>query len=386
MRNTTVVLLAALSLAGCNKLSTVKVDNPVLGPPPPRVALAQSTERRSDITPRPFGGDETSEISQVSIEQPTTPTGEFLHGSQVVATVNNAPIFDSEVLERYGLQLDKASRELSPKETQQLRRQLIQRDLQGYIDRKLLVQTLRSTLKKEQVEMLDAHLNGLFEQEVNRLKGEMKVNTRHEVELKLAEQGTSLENLRNSFANQRMAMEYLGAKAQNLPESGRPDMLRYYEKHIDDYTTPAQVKWQQIVVSFDKHGGKRGALAELEKLIDELKAKADFGEVARKYSDGVTAESGGRWDWTQKGSLADKRTEKALFELPEGSISQVFVGKNDYQLVRVVSRRQTRQIPFAKVQDEIKGKLKKEQRTEATKNVLEELYANAVIDTIFDKR
>jgi len=163
-------------------------------------------------------------------------------------------------------------------------------------------------------------------------------------------------------------------------------MLRYYEKHIDEYTTPAQVKWQQIVVSFDKHGGKRGALAELEKLIDELKAKADFAEVARKYSDGVTADSGGRWDWTQKGSLADKRTEKALFELPEGSISQVFVGKKDYQLVRIVSRRQTRQIPFAKVQDEIKGKLKKEQRTEATKNVLTELYANAVIDTIFDKR
>ncbi|MBT4866853.1 MAG: hypothetical protein HON53_17250, partial [Planctomycetaceae bacterium] len=122
------------------------------------------------------------------------------------------------------------------------------------------------------------------------------------------------------------------------------------------------------------------------KLIDELKAKADFAEVARKYSDGVTADSGGRWDWTQKGSLADKRTEKALFELPEGSISQVFVGKKDYQLVRIVSRRQTRQIPFAKVQDEIKGKLKKEQRTEATKNVLTELYANAVIDTIFDKR
>ena len=108
--------------------------------------------------------------------------------------------------------------------------------------------------------------------------------------------------------------------------------------------------------------------------------------MARKYSDGVTADSGGRWDWTQKGSLADKRTEKALFELPEGSISQVFVSEKDYRLVRIVSRRQTRQIPFAKVQDEIKGKLKKEQRAAATKNVLEELYANAVIDTIFDKR
>ena len=379
MRKVTVVLLGVMSLAGCGSMGTVKVDNPVLGPPPPRVALAQATNQRSGITPRAFSGNEPSDIRFISVEEPTTPTGEFLHGSQVVATVNNAPIFDSEVLERYGLQLEKAARELSSEETQQLRRQLIQRDLQGYIDRKLLVQTLLSALKKEQVEALDAHLNGLFELEVDRLKIEMKVNTRHEVERELAKQGTSLENLRNSFANQRMAMEYLGAKAQKLPESGRPEMLRYYEQHIDDYIVPAQVKWQQIVISFDKHGGQREALAVLETLIDELKAKADFADVARKYSDGVTADSGGRWDWTRKGSLTDKRAEKALFELPAGTISQVFVSKKDYRLVRVVSRRETRQIPVAKVQTEIKGKLLKEQRTAATKNVLEDLYANAVI-------
>ena len=174
-------------------------------------------------------------------------------------------------------------------------------------------------------------------------------------------------------------MEYLGAKAQKLPESGRPEMLRYYEQHIDDYIVPAQVKWQQIVISFDKHGGQREALAVLETLIDELKAKADFADVARKYSDGVTADSGGRWAWTRKGSLTDKRAEKALFELPAGTISQVFVSKKDYRLVRVVSRRETRQIPVAKVQTEIKGKLLKEQRTAATKNVLEDIYANAGI-------
>ena len=142
MRKVTVVLLGVMSLAGCGSMGTVKVDNPVLGPPPPRVALAQATNQRSGITPRAFSGNEPSDIRFISVEEPTTPTGEFLHGSQVVATVNNAPIFDSEVLERYGLQLEKAARELSSEETQQLRRQLIQRDLQGYIDRKLLVQTL----------------------------------------------------------------------------------------------------------------------------------------------------------------------------------------------------------------------------------------------------
>lgn len=385
MRKSFLALLGAATMSGCGVLGTAKVDNPVLGPPPPRMAMAQPAERRSGLEPGQYGEDQPG-ISLTSAGEQTPASGESLDGSQVVATVNGDPIFDSEVLERYGLQLDRAARELPPEQNQNLRKQLIQRDLQGYVDRKLLVQTLRSRLKKEQAEMLDGHLNGLFEKEVERLKGEMGVNTRYEVEQELAKQGTSLENLRNSFANQRMAMEYLGAKANDIPEPTRPELLKYYDENISEYTIPAQVKWQQIVVSYSKRGGKQSALRVLEKLIDELKAGADFAETARKYSDGVTAASGGEWDWTQKGSLADKRAEKALFELPEGTISQVFVGDKEYQLVHVVSRREQKLIPFTKVQTEIKDKIKKVKRQEATKKVLEELYANAVVETVFDKQ
>lgn len=385
MRKSFLALLGAATMSGCGVLGTAKVDNPVLGPPPPRIAMAQPAERRSGLEPGQYGEDQPG-ISLTSAGEQTPASGESLDGSQVVATVNGDPIFDSEVLERYGLQLDRAARELPPEQNQNLRKQLIQRDLQGYVDRKLLVQTLRSRLKKEQAEMLDGHLNGLFEKEVERLKGEMGVNTRYEVEQELAKQGTSLENLRNSFANQRMAMEYLGAKANDIPEPTRPELLKYYDENISEYTIPAQVKWQQIVVSYSKRGGKQSALRVLEKLIDELKAGADFAETARKYSDGVTAASGGEWDWTQKGSLADKRAEKALFELPEGTISQVFVGDKEYQLVHVVSRREQKLIPFTKVQTEIKDKIKKVKRQEATKKVLEELYANAVVETVFDKQ
>ena len=52
MRNATVALLSVLSLAGCGVLGTAKVDNPVLGPPPPRMALAQPNVQRDDSTPR----------------------------------------------------------------------------------------------------------------------------------------------------------------------------------------------------------------------------------------------------------------------------------------------------------------------------------------------
>lgn len=382
MWKTNITLLCGLALFGCDTFGRVKVDNPVMGPPPPRMAAAEPAAQADDLTPRQFGEDDPQGISLASVSRPAA--GEELGGSQVVATVNGTPIFDSEVLERYSRQLNQAARDLPPEELQKLRMGLIQRDLQVHIDRKLLVQTLRATLTKDQLELLDTHLDQLFEAEIDRLKEESGVNTRHEVEARLAEQGTSLESLRDTFVNQRMAIDYLAAKSKHVAEIGRPDMLRYYDEHAEDYFVPGEVKWQQIVIRFDKNGGQAGALAELEQAIDELRAGADFAEVAKKYSDGATAEDGGNWDWTQRGSLADERAEKALFELPVGTISQVFANEDQYQLVKVVARREPRQIPFAKVQNEIKEKLFKQKRTEATQKVLAELHAGAVVETIFD--
>jgi parvulin-like peptidyl-prolyl isomerase len=383
-----VVFIGFLSLAGCGTLGTVKFDNPVMGPAPPREALAEPANRqtavRNDLTPRQFTEDKLQGVIPASDVQPQPTTGDRLDGSQIVATVNGTLIFDSEVLERYGLQLEQARQQVSPEEFQKLRNQLIKQDLQGHIDRKLLVHSLRSSLKKEQLVMLDAHLGGLFDQEVKRMQEGLKVNTRQELEAELQKQGTSLENLRVSFINQRMAMEYLASRSKDIPEVGRPDMLRYYDEHAEDYFVAGQVKWQQIVINFEKQGGQRAALEKLDELIDALRDKQDFGDVARKYSDGVTAEQGGHWDWIHRNSLADKRAEKALFELPVGTISQVFASKKDYQLVKAVARREPRQIPFKKVQSEIKDKLKKEARSETTRKVLEELLTNATINTIFD--
>ncbi|MCH7871913.1 MAG: hypothetical protein IID33_09460, partial [Planctomycetes bacterium] len=139
-----IVFIGFLSLAGCNTLGTAKVDNPVMGPPPPRMALTEQANRktaeRNDLTPRQYDENEPQgEISLASVVEPQPATGDRLDGSQVVATVNGIPIFDSEVLERYGLQLKQAKQQVSPEEFQQLRTGLIKRDLQGHLDRRLLV-------------------------------------------------------------------------------------------------------------------------------------------------------------------------------------------------------------------------------------------------------
>ncbi|HSG70576.1 MAG TPA: peptidylprolyl isomerase, partial [Planctomycetaceae bacterium] len=200
-------------------------------------------------------------------------------------------------------------------------------------------------------------------------------------------ENSSLAILERSFANRVMASEYLRTKQGKPPTPGRVELLEFYHQIKDkDYSHPARVRWEQIEVSFGRHGGKAGALEHLKKAYGELKHGADFAEVAKKYSDGPGAAQGGYWDWMPAGSLANQEIEQALFNMPIGRISDVFVGETSYQIVRVLERELAHHDSFEEVQEELKEKLAEQYREAATEQVMRELKDKATVVTVFDRQ
>ena len=264
---------------------------------------------------------------------------------------------------------------------------LLKRDLDSHIERKLLAEGLKATLKKEQIKMLDQFIDQAFEKEMARMMKEAGVSTKLELEQELRKQHTSLANLKTNFANQQMAMQFLGTKTKSDVEVGRPEMLAYYNKHHEDYYVPARVKWQQIVVDSYKHGGPEGTQKRLNEIIEKLRPTRgkNFTEVAKEMSDGPNAANGGRWEWTTQGSLADKRLDQALFELAPGQPSQVYEDGNVFKIVMVDQREEGRYKPFDDLQAEIKASLEREAHQAAAHNFIENIKSEAEISTIFDK-
>lgn len=389
MRRIALVLIPLTVCLGCDALRN-KVDNPVMGPAPPRITGtaehgAEAGHSEEPLIP-PIDHSRDGIMMASADTSTVNPALEEIADSQVVATVNGAPIFAAEVLQPYRVQLDEARRKMPEAEYHRLRRHLIARDLSRRIERTLLIETLRETLAPEQVKQLQGQLELMFEREVERLKKQYQVNTKVGLERELRRRGDSLERIRDEVINNQMAREYLAAKAEVKQDITRRDMLEYYQQHLDEYATPARVKWRQIVVSFARHGGQDAARRVLDQAIVELEGGAEFADVARKYSDGPTAEDGGRWDWTQTGSLADEEIENALFSLPVGAISRVFTGEDNFQLVLVTEREAAGHTPFETLQDDIKRTLQEESQREATQKVMQELMETAVIRTIFDRR
>jgi parvulin-like peptidyl-prolyl isomerase len=385
------LLLLALVMAGCQQwdkfqasLTGGTTENPVLGDPPPRYRLPGRTAE-SSLAASPTTQTAAAGVLPVSLTGGIDDPDGRLFGSQTVAVVNGTPILASDVLERYSAQLGQARDKATPEEFDKLRMQLIRRDLNGHIERTLLAQALRSTIPADRMSVLDEFIDKMFEERLAQLKAEAGVTSTVELDELLKKENTSVVNLKSTFATERLAMEYLASKSKVETRIGRRELLEYYEAHKDeDYFVPGRVRWQQIQLSYSKWGDKPETYGVLRKVIEELRAGADFGDVARRYSDGPRASEGGHWDWTQKGSLADKQVEQALFGLPVGRISQYLEGDSAIQIVKITARTEDAYKPFEDVQAEIKTKLEEEARRAAARQVIEELQQNAVVMTIFD--
>ncbi|MCA9074156.1 MAG: peptidyl-prolyl cis-trans isomerase [Planctomycetaceae bacterium] len=368
--------LAMLLCAGCSGRS-VTADNPVVGMIPPRMAVAESgpevtrsQDKETSVTQvgHVDGGDGSLDAEM----------------SEVAAVVNGTPILVADVLEPISIQLAQAKSQLSPEEFVKVREQAIRQLLPQMIDQAVLVDGAVSQLGADQKEQLETQLDALFTQRLEEVKTEKGVGTLAELEALMQQQGTTLSNMRRAFGRQSMAQQSLLLHMPAEPVVSRQELLAEYEKRIDDYKQPAQVKWQQIWIAYDKHGGKSKALALLDAAIAELKNGADFETVARKYSDGVMAQEGGHWDWTQKGSLANEEIERMLFALNVGEIGEVVAGDKAYQLVRVTQRRPDRVTPFEEVQEEIREEILNERKRGVEAEVVKKLKKDAVITTMFD--
>jgi len=417
------LILSSVQLASCNALQK-KHDNPVMTAAPRRVeaepAEADEAESKyvdtidvpkkskekanSDVVPvsatekpKEDDGSDTEKVRKALASNPWDDWKDdtTIFNSQVAATVNGAPILNGDVLDRYAGFLISVRGEMQkaaadprfkgekpgPEQYEKFRYGVIQREIASHIQKKLLVERLKGGMKAEQLKMMEAHIDEQFVKEVDKLKKELKVSNKTELELALNKKGTTLQNVRDNFALDRLAGECIAIKSEKLKPIERPEMIAYYQSHPDDFLVTAKVKWEQIQVSITPSLNRKAARAKLEQAIAELEQGVPFDTVARKYSDGSTAREGGAWDWMEEGNLADTKLEKKLFSMSVNTLSEIHEYQDSLSVVRVTERQNPGRKPFREVQKEIHDIIDSEHMKNRPKKLFKELFSQAVIET-----
>src|SRR6185312_11489921 len=80
----------------------------------------------------------------------------------------------------------------------------------------------------------------------------------------------------------------------------------FYREHAEEYSTPEQIKLRMISVRGAENEARRQQIEEIrQKILDG----AEFGDLARMYSDDSTQENYGDWGWIDRKKLNESLTK-----------------------------------------------------------------------------
>lgn len=144
---------------------------------------------------------------------------------------------------------------------------------------------------------------------------------------------------------------------------GEEELRARYDAQLANYSAPEERRARHILFRVDAEAGAdadASARAEAEKILTELRAGADFAELARKFSqDPGSAAEGGDLGLFGRGVM-DKAFEDAAFALKPGELSEPVRSVFGYHLIRVDEVQGGETKPFAEVREQILQEIRNE--------------------------
>jgi parvulin-like peptidyl-prolyl isomerase len=212
-----------------------------------------------------------------------------------------------------------------------------------------------------------------------------EIETLGDLDLGLRAYGTTLERQQRAYGEQKLSQMAVMRNIRRDAEISHSEMLEHYQKNREQYLVPAKARWEQLSVRFDKFPAERDAYAALAAMGNEVYlGGAALSAVAKRSSQEPEAENGGQHDWTNRGSLASKPLDEALFSLPLDRLSEIIRDDRGLHIVRVLERTEETYTPFLEAQVEIKEKIRNERRTAEVMAYLEKIRGNIRVWTIYD--
>lgn len=294
---------------------------------------------------------------------------------RVVAKVNGEIITLSKVEEKAILLKQQMSSVANPPNLSD--RELIKDSLNLIIEEKLQLQEA----KRARLEVDDEAVNKALDE----IKTKNKIS---EAELgrMLESEGRSLEQYRNHIRDQILATKVVRFNMGKTSKVTDEQIKKYYFDHQKDYWVPKQPFVSHILFIADENlpeKDKQLKKAKANLILQKIRSGADFAEMARKYSEDISASSGGEVGQVKKGSLVPE-FEEAVFTLQEGEVSDVVESRYGYHLIKVDKIIPGNTRPLDAVKEQINNTLAFEEQRKRYQEWMEELKKGAMIEiTLF---
>lgn len=161
---------------------------------------------------------------------------------------------------------------------------------------------------------------------------------------------------------EKRKVKYLLIDAQAMQATAvvpASEIERAYNDNFEQYTTPEEIRASHIL--FRTEGKDEEAVrATAEDVLRQVRDGADFGALARQYSDDeATAKNGGDLDFFQRGRMVPE-FDQAAFALEPGQVSDLVRTQYGFHIIKVTEKKPGTTRPLEEVRDELTQRLSAE--------------------------
>jgi len=196
----------------------------------------------------------------------------------------------------------------------------------------------------------------------------------------LAKEGLTLRDLRQKFREQIMVAKLVDREVRARINISPQDVSSYYQLHFAEFREPEKVRVKNILIRVEGDNEEywTRARSQAEGLSNRLKEGSRFEDLAREYSQGSDADTGGDMGLIERGQMLAE-IDEVIFDLKAGEVSEPVRTNLGYHVFKVEEKLAARQKEFSEAQDEIKEILFKERFESRYKEWVEKLKENAYI-------
>jgi len=220
------------------------------------------------------------------------------------------------------------------------------------------------------------------------IRKKMNLETMDDLEKAAQAQGVSYEDFKNNLRNQLITQEVISREVGSHIQITPQEEQAFYDQHKAELERPEQVRLSEILVGIPQTSTEPAAMpdpavvaaaqSKAEDIEKQLQAGAKFDELARKDSDGPTAQQGGDLGYFKRGALA-KQLEDASFSLKPGQFTQPIRTKQGFLILAVTEHQDAGLPPLKTVQNDIDQAIYYQKLQPALREYLTKLREEAYI-------
>ncbi|MDO8262418.1 MAG: SurA N-terminal domain-containing protein [Gallionella sp.] len=175
------------------------------------------------------------------------------------------------------------------------------------------------------------------------------------------------QNIKEFQVREQAKVEYVKFSMNDLlskVEISKEDVQKYYDEHQNDFGTPEERQAAHILISVNAaatQADQEAAKVKAGQLLQQVKQNpAKFAELAKINSQDIgSAVKGGDLGFFGRGMMV-KPFEDAAFALKAGEISELVKSDFGYHIIKLISVKASRVLPFDEAREGIVNKLRQQ--------------------------